>query len=58
VIGTSAALLMTQLANIMPGVSAAARLAYAAGSVAVLVYAIAVFASSWVPAIESRRLPN
>jgi hypothetical protein len=36
--GASAALLTTQVANVMPGGGAAARLAYSAGTVAVLAY--------------------
>jgi len=48
-IGTSAALLTTQLANVMPGVGAATKLAYAAAAVAFLVYALGFLASFWLP---------
>jgi len=48
-IGTSAALLTTQLANVMPGVGPSAKLAYAAAAVAFLVYAMGFAASFWMP---------
>ena len=48
-IGTSAALLTTQLAAQMPGTAPNVKLAYAAGGVALLVYAIALVASFWLP---------
>jgi MFS family permease len=47
-IGTSAALLTTQIAATMPG-TAATKLAYGAAVVGLLVYAIAVVASFWLP---------
>lgn len=47
--GTSAALLTTQLANVMPGVGPSAKLAYAAAAVAFLVYALGFGASFWLP---------
>jgi hypothetical protein len=55
-IGTSAALLTTQLANIMPGAGAPAKLAYAAASVAFLVYAVGFTASFWLPEPRQDRL--
>jgi MFS family permease len=47
--GTSAALLTTQLANVMPGSGASAKLAYAAAAVGFLVYAVGFAASFWLP---------
>jgi len=48
-VGTSAALVTTQLSNIMPGGSPPAQLAYAAAAVALLVYAVGFVASFWLP---------
>lgn len=48
-VGTSAALLTTQLANVMPGGTPSTQLAYAATSVALLVYAVGFAASFWLP---------
>ncbi|MBS1807250.1 MAG: MFS transporter [Acidobacteria bacterium] len=48
-IGTSAALLTTQFAAAMPGTTPATKLSYGAAAVALLVYAIAVVASFWLP---------
>ncbi len=48
-LGTSAALLTTQLANVMPGVGASTKLAYSAAAVAFLVYAVGFGASFWLP---------
>ena len=47
--GTSAALLTTQLANVMPGLGPSTKLAYSAAVVAFLVYAIGFTASFWLP---------
>lgn len=47
-IGTSAALLTTQMAAMMPG-TPATKLSYGAAIVGLLVYAIAVVASFWLP---------
>ena len=58
VVGTSAALSTTQLANVVPGVSADARLAYSAAIVAVSVYSMALVASRWVPEPKSGQLPD
>ena len=57
VLGTSAALLTTQLANVMPGESAAAQLAYAAAGVGFLVYLTASVASFWLPEPKQGQLP-
>jgi MFS family permease len=48
-IGTSAALLTTTLAGSMPGTSPSHQMAYAAATVALLVYGIGVIASFWLP---------
>jgi MFS family permease len=52
-IGTSAALVTTQLANVMPGTGAAGKLAAAATVVGTAVYVIGFVASFWLP--EPRR---
>jgi len=56
-VGTSAALVTTQLSNIMPGGSPPAQLAYAAAAVALLVYAVGFVASFWLPE-PSQELPD
>lgn len=48
-IGTSAALLTTQLAHHMPGAGPAMKLAFAAAAVAFLVYAVGLICSFWLP---------
>jgi hypothetical protein len=48
-IGTSAALLTSQVAAAMPGPTPSVRLAYAAAAVAFLVYAGGLIASFWLP---------
>ena len=48
-IGTSAALLTTTLAGVMPGASASHHMAYAAALVALLVYGVGFIASFWLP---------
>jgi len=48
-VGTSAALVTTQLSNVMPGGSPPAQLAYAAAAVALFVYAVGFLASFWLP---------
>ena len=55
-IGTSAALLTTQFAAMMPGATPAARLALAAAGVAALVYAVGLIASFWLPEPPRDRL--
>lgn len=57
-VGTLAALLTTQLANIMPGNAPPTRLAYAAAVVAFLVYAIGFLASFWMPEPRQSELPE
>lgn len=48
-LGTSAAYITTHLASSMPGAAPATRLAYAAASVALFIYALAVMLSFWLP---------
>jgi MFS family permease len=57
-IGTSAALLTTQMAGLMPGETPAAHLAYAAAAVAFLVFAIGVISSFWLPEPKQEELPE
>jgi MFS family permease len=57
VLAPAAALLTTQLANVMPGGGAADKLAYAAAGVAFLVYLTASVASFWLPEPKQGRLP-
>src|SRR5436190_6577659 len=57
-LGTSAALLTTQLANVMPGGTPYTQLAYAAASVAFLVYAGGFIASFWLPEPQREELPD
>ena len=49
VIGVSSALLTTQLANVVPGGGASARLAYAAGTTTLIVLIVLLVASYWLP---------
>jgi MFS family permease len=58
VFGTSAAVLTTQLTNVMPGAGASARLAYSAATVAVLAYSTSLLASFWFREPESSQLPD
>jgi len=58
VIGASAALLTTQFANVIPAAGAAARMAYAAGIVAVLAYTTALIGSRWLAEPERAQLPD
>ena len=58
VIGASGVLLTTQLTNIMPGASAAARLAYSAGTLAVLAYSLSLIGSVWLREPERAQLPD
>jgi MFS family permease len=58
VIGASAAVLTTQLANVMPGAGAAARLAYSAGTVAVFAYLLSLIGSFWLREPEGNQLPD
>lgn len=57
-VGTSAALLTTQIAAVMPGATPAAHLAYGAAAVAFLVYGIGVVASFWLPEPKQEELPE
>jgi MFS family permease len=57
-IGVSAALLTTQLSNVMPGSGAGTRLANSAGTVAVLACLIGLVGSSWLPEPADNQLPE
>ena len=58
VIGASGVLFTTQLANIMPGASATARLAYSAGTLAVLAYTGSLIGSFWLGEPKGNQLPD
>ena len=58
VIGVMAALLTTQLSNVLPGGGAATRLAHSAGTTVVLVLAVFLIASYWLPEPRSDQLPD
>jgi hypothetical protein len=55
-VGTSAAYVTTQLANVMPGAAPNFQLAYAAATVAFAVYAVGLAASFWLPEPQQERL--
>jgi MFS family permease len=57
-IGTSAAVLTTQIAATMPGGTAATKLSYGAAVVGGLVYLIALIASFWLPEPKDEELPE
>src|SRR5262245_61355789 len=57
-IGTSAALVATQLANVVPGASAPAKLAYASAIVGTAAYVIGLIASIWLPEPKREELPD
>jgi nitrate/nitrite transporter NarK len=57
-IGTSAALLTTQLASRMPGGNSATQLAYAAATVALIVYAVGLLLSFKLPEPKQEALPE
>jgi predicted MFS family arabinose efflux permease len=57
-IGTSAALVTTQLVRYMPGASAPAQLAYACALVGTTVYIIGFAASFWLPEPNKDELPE
>jgi hypothetical protein len=57
-IGTCAALLTTQLTNIMPGASVPTRLAYASAVVGTAAYVIGLTASFWLPEPSREELPE
>jgi MFS family permease len=58
VIGASGVLFTTQLANIMPGTSATAKLAYSAGTLAVLAYSLSLVGSFWLHEPQHTQLPD
>jgi Major Facilitator Superfamily len=57
-IGTSAALVTTQLVNVMPGATPQIRLAYAAAVVGTAAYLIGFAASYWLPEPKTGNLPE
>ncbi len=57
-IGTCAALLTTQLANVMPGATPPTKLAYAAAIVGTGAYVIGFVASFWLPEPSREELPE
>lgn len=57
-LGTSAALVTTQLAKVMPAAGPAAKMAYAAATVAFLAYAIGYTSSFWLPEPKAGKLPE
>jgi hypothetical protein len=57
-IGTSAALLTTQLTNYMPGATVPAKLAYASALVGTASYVVGVAASFWLPEPKRDELPE
>jgi MFS family permease len=57
-IGTSAALLTTQLVPFMPGASAPTRLAYASALVGSAAYVIGFVSSFWLPEPKQEELPE
>jgi hypothetical protein len=57
-VGTSAAFVTTQLANVAPGGNPSAKLAYAAAIVALAVYVIGFAASFALPEPKSEALPD
>lgn len=57
-IGTSAALLTTQFAKMMPATTPATKLAFAAASVALLVYGVGLISSFFLPEPEHQELPE
>ena len=57
-IGTSAALMVTQIVNVMPGGTPAIRLAYAAAIVGTAAYIIGTTASLWLPEPTREELPD
>jgi len=57
-IGTCAALLTTQLVNVMPGATPPARLAYASAVVGAGAYLLGFVASFWLPEPSREELPE
>src|SRR5581483_66343 len=56
--GTTAALVTTQLANLMPGAAAPMRLAYAAAAVGTAVYLVGFVLSFTLPEPQREALPD
>jgi MFS family permease len=57
-VGTSAALLVTSIVQFMPGGSASRQLAYAAGIIGLLSYALGFVASFWLPEPSLEATPD
>jgi hypothetical protein len=57
-IGTSAALLTTQLVSMMPAATPQAKLAYAAALVGTSAYIIGFLTSFWLPEPTDQQLPE
>ena len=57
-IGMFAAVLTTQGANIMPGLTPSIKLAHAAGTIALFVYLVGWMASFWLPEPQHAQLPE
>jgi len=57
-IGTSAAYVTALLSNAAPGAGPSAKLAWASGVVGLMVYAIGVIASFWLPEPKGDQLPD
>jgi hypothetical protein len=57
-LGTCAALVTTQLANVMPGVTPSVKLAYASAAVGTTAYLIGFAASFWLPEPGKADLPD
>ena len=57
-VGTSAAFVTTQLANVVPGNSPSMKLAYSAAIVALAVYAVGFLASFALPEPSAETLPD
>lgn len=57
-IGTSAALVTTQLANVVPGATPFIKLAYSASAVALVVYGMGLLLSFWMPEPRLDKLPE
>jgi hypothetical protein len=57
-IGTCAALLTTQLVNVMPGATPPAKLAYASAIVGTAAYVLGLTSSFWMPEPRQEELPE
>lgn len=57
-LGTSAAMMTTQLSSVMPGSGDPARLAHAAGTVALAALVLGLSASHWLPEPAGAQLPE